>query len=377
MKTLHVHIGTPKTGTTSIQNFCVDNEKLLEKQGYCYPLFPYSYKSVAKVRNGHFLFGMITDENGTRDKEKEAANYKGGMQKLHELFRTYDNIILSDEDIWRHMDQTKKTLMAELKEEADKSGFALHIIVYLRRQDKFMSSLWNQQIKQGTLTQYTFDEYYAQVNREVRLDYYGKLEHLSSIVGKENITVRRFESNRFEGGNIYADFLSAIGLTLTGEYNIKQDILNTGLYGNTHEIKRLLNVFPEMKERSVRVFFIESLRKCAPSSEKNYPCDMYSQEEIAQMLDYYGDDNRKVAKEYLHEPGAELFDNTIKDLPKWEKDNPYLLDDIVRFVGASSISLFQENQELKKEITELKKFAEHARHPFRTLLRRIKRIFVH
>ena len=97
MKTLHVHIGTPKTGTTSIQNFCVDNEKLLEKQGYCYPLFPYSYKSVAKVRNGHFLFGMITDENGTRDKEKEAANYKGGMQKLHELFRTYDNIILSDE----------------------------------------------------------------------------------------------------------------------------------------------------------------------------------------------------------------------------------------------------------------------------------------
>ena len=229
MKTLHVHIGTPKTGTTSIQNFCVDNEKLLEMQGYCYPLFPYSYKSVAKVRNGHFLFGMITDENGTRDKEKEAANYKGGMQKLHELFRTYDNIILSDEDIWRHMDQTKKTLMAELKEEADKSGFALHIIVYLRRQDKFMSSLWNQQIKQGTLTQYTFDEYYAQVNREVRLDYYGKLEHLSSIVGKENITVRRFESNRFEGGNIYADFLSAIGLTLTGEYNIKQDILNTGL----------------------------------------------------------------------------------------------------------------------------------------------------
>ena len=104
---------------------------------------------------------------------------------------------------------------------------------------------------------------------------------------------------------------------------------------------------------------------------------MYSQEEIAQMLDYYGDDNRKVAKEYLHEPGAELFDNTIKDLPKWEKDNPYLLDDIVRFVGASSISLFQENQELKKEIAELKKFAEHARHPFRTLLRRIKRIFVH
>ena len=36
MRTLYLHIGTPKTATTSIQMFCVDNESVLKKLGYSY-----------------------------------------------------------------------------------------------------------------------------------------------------------------------------------------------------------------------------------------------------------------------------------------------------------------------------------------------------
>lgn len=39
MRTLYVHIGTPKTATTSIQMFCVENQKVLNKQSYSYPLW--------------------------------------------------------------------------------------------------------------------------------------------------------------------------------------------------------------------------------------------------------------------------------------------------------------------------------------------------
>ena len=31
MKTLYIHIGTSKTGTTSLQHFCTENEKLFEE----------------------------------------------------------------------------------------------------------------------------------------------------------------------------------------------------------------------------------------------------------------------------------------------------------------------------------------------------------
>ena len=51
MRTLYVHIGTPKTATTSIQMFCVENQKVLNKQSYSYPLLDFVYPHVAHRRN--------------------------------------------------------------------------------------------------------------------------------------------------------------------------------------------------------------------------------------------------------------------------------------------------------------------------------------
>lgn len=59
MRTLYVHIGTPKTATTSIQMFCVENQKVLNKQSYSYPLLDFVYPHVAHRRNGHFLVGWV------------------------------------------------------------------------------------------------------------------------------------------------------------------------------------------------------------------------------------------------------------------------------------------------------------------------------
>lgn len=44
MKTLYLHIGTPKTATTSIQSFCYQNREILEKQGFYYPMFDYHFR---------------------------------------------------------------------------------------------------------------------------------------------------------------------------------------------------------------------------------------------------------------------------------------------------------------------------------------------
>ena len=49
MRTLYVHIGTPKTATTSIQMFCVENQKVLNKQSYSYPLLDFVYPHVGFI----------------------------------------------------------------------------------------------------------------------------------------------------------------------------------------------------------------------------------------------------------------------------------------------------------------------------------------
>ena len=140
MKILWIHIGMAKTASSAIQAFCYENANILESHGYCYPVFPFRYPGIAKAHNGRFLLGVIKDGNGKRDLEQEQQNFKDGMQMVHKLFLTHDNIILSDESIWRGMDCEKPDLWELMAKEAQKGNFQIRVIVYFRRQDKFFPS---------------------------------------------------------------------------------------------------------------------------------------------------------------------------------------------------------------------------------------------
>ena len=94
MRTLYVHIGTPKTATTSIQMFCVENQKVLNKQSYSYPLLDFVYPHVAHRRNGHFLVGWVYKPGGQEDVEKEQELWENGLAMIHREFEKYDNVIL-------------------------------------------------------------------------------------------------------------------------------------------------------------------------------------------------------------------------------------------------------------------------------------------
>lgn len=391
MKTLHIHIGTPKTATTAIQKFCADNNPVLNRKGYCYPDFSFDYGRVGKARNGHFLIGFLYDEDGNRCVDKEMQRISEVMQKIEELFLTYDHVILSDEDIWRFMDEDRTDLWKILKAEADRVGYQVHMIVYFRRQDQFLTSNWNQNVKGriGTLCEELFDDFLEKVDKDVRLNYYEKLERVAAVIGKENITVRRFDKSKFVNGSIHSDFLSVIGLAMTDEYQITKGIWNLSLYGNTHEIKRAVNSLPALGDPGAQKFIKNRLMEFSNVSSKQYPCEMFSKEEAEAFLKNYEEGNRKVAEEYLHEPGGELFDLTVNDTEKWQKNNRYMDEDLARFTASVGVYLQKEYEDLKKENDALKKevnrlkrdveelfqFRENAKHPFRTMLSHIKRRF--
>lgn len=354
MKTLYVHIGSPKTASTALQFFCVDNSDLLNQKGYCYPLFPQTYPDASRIR-AYFLVVRLKNRLGRRSRRWEEKVFQEGMAVIHKSFETYDNVIISDERIWRSMDIERKELWKKLAAEGRKGGFQIRVIAYVRRQDKFLISLWNQQIKiiKVELAKCTIEEWMDKVNLRARLEYADKLDRIAKVIGKENVIVRRFDGS-FEGGSIYADFLSAVGLSLTDEYEIKQEVVNIGLYGNTQELKRVINFLPQMmKDRNTQNFIMEMLQECSEASKKNYPCEMLSKEEIEALLKEYEAGNRKIAEEYLHDSTGQLFNNTIKDLPKWQKDNPYILDDLIRFANVAMENLYQKYQEAKADLKEL------------------------
>ncbi len=339
MNTLYVHIGTAKTGTTAIQKFCNDNQKVLEQKGYCYPIFSYRYENKSINRNAHFLIA--------EDYENRTGTFREAMDQIRHLFERYPNIILSDEIIWSRSFKQQKIMWQSLLKEASEGGFQVKIIVYFRRQDSYLNSGWNQNVKADGSSQ-TWMDYLTQKTNAFKMNYGSHLHKIASIVGKENIIVRRFEPKRFINGSLYDDFLHAVGLSLTDEYEIAQFMKNPKLAGNTHEIMRILNTMPGMDEKT-NEFFRKALLSYADQSGEQYLCEMFSKEEAAAYMKKYEKQNQMIAQDYLD--GEPLFDLTFKDLPKWEKNNPYMQDDLIRFVGACCMQMLSENQKRNEKIS--------------------------
>lgn len=372
MKTLYLHIGTTKTATSSIQKFLRINRKILEKHNYCYPPLLHIYSHISPDRNGHFLVGNLYLPDGSRDIVREQVYRKEGMKQVLSYFQQYDNVILSDEVIWRVTSRSRKNLFPYLKGRAQEHGFQIKVIVYLRRQDEFQISLWNQNVKHSrTAMTLTFEERLNQVldEEDYVLNYAAKLDEIAGYVGKENVIVRRFEPESWVNGSIVDDFMQCIGLPVTKEFRSLKKKINYGLSGNAAEIKRIINKDSSFTQDE-NVYLGSFLRKQSPESSRLYPCSMLSREESQNLINQFAEENSRVAEEYIHD-GKPLFSDKIKDLPKWQPDNPYMTEDVIHFFSSVCIDLHRKTEQLQALVEQQQQELYAHKHPFLTLWHRI------
>lgn len=384
MKTLYLHIGTSKTGTTSLQHFCVENSESIEQQNYSYPVFPHKFKYVNIMRNGHFLAHRAYEEGEKRNFLEEEQYFRQGMDFVLDNFQKIDNIILSDEGIWSVVFKgDKPDLWEKIKKEADEHGYAVKIIVYLRRQDGLADSWWNQKIKVGKRLYSTVPwEEYSRNPTKPELNYYEPLRNIEKVFGKENMIVRRFGKKYFKNGSLFEDFVDALGMKYSGHFVISDGQRNISLLGNAHEIKRVLNGLPDLSDRD-NTFF----RKIVVGMSEQRPdlksATMFSAEEALEFMENYREDNRKVMREYFGKD-EDLFDMDFSKNKKWVLDHTEMEKDIILFMGNAIVELRKENRELKKdmdvmekELSEqrkiLKELQERAGNPLRAMLSYVKK----
>lgn len=366
MKTLYLHIGTPKTATTAIQFFCRDNQEILNSHGYIYPIFEWKYPNVLRTRNAHFLVGDTYLTQQERNPEEEAKVFQEAFRQIYEAFEQYDNVILSDESMWNHGFRIGG--WDRLKEELDKNTFAVKVIVYFRRQDEFTYSWWNQVVKEGMkkTSSYTWKEMLEKLP-VVQLDYYGTLEKIAAVVGKENITVRKFDRSSFVGQAIQADFADAIGLDISEGYQIESKVENVSLTKSSNEIKRLLNCLPGLDKKTNELFrnYLSEI-SMNPRDDRRY--SMLSEQELREFMAKYEEGNQRLAKEYL-KGEDKLFDDSYRVEEKWTSGNPLMVEDAVTLFGMLTLSLLKKNEELERQISTLR---YKLNHPFQTVGNRIK-----
>ncbi len=374
-RTIHLHIGMPKTGTSSLQFFCRDNQSVLEQHGYCYPIMPVRYRLISQVRNAHFLIGYFSDEAGEVDSEKTLEERERAFSYIKGLFETYPNIILSDEGIWNSLSEKKKDALLDVKSFCDSIQADLKVIVYLRSQDDFLESYWKQKIlRRGAV--WSWKNVMCCPPDYIALDYYPRLCDIAGVVGQENLMVRRYERGAFLGGSIFSDFLGVVGLELTEEYIPLKEQKNISLSNNYAEIKRILNrlVSEEPRVRERELAWLERLVQESSDAEgKQYESSMFSEAERKKFMERYQESNARVARDFMGE--KELFRQQASSFPKWKQDNPRQYEDTLLLLGKGLFGQRREIEELKRELRAVKQIASTS--TYQKICNKLKRPFSH
>lgn len=226
-KNLVVHIGLQKTGSSSIQVMLASSESYLNSFGYTYPRLPTPKNPKSSVWYSPFRHNCIAGTYADFNSVFEKLDSKESGSFWQELRESPFVPILSAEEFSRQKDFTP---LAEAL-----SGFNLHVIVYFRRQDKYIESLYNQRNKilfhrkdlscltEDYLTEKDLFEFIKVSGYTHILEYMNLLKRIQSQLRPYELTVRNFKRKSLINQDICADFLHALNLDLRGCSTPSQD----------------------------------------------------------------------------------------------------------------------------------------------------------
>jgi len=214
VETAFIHIGTEKTGTTTIQDFLYRNASALEAAGHAVlsnmggrnhtRLAAYAMGDERAANSLHLRYRI----DGPEARTAFDAAVESDLAKAVAAASSARSLLASSEHLQSRLHTTDEL-------EKLKALFAQHvktckIVVYLRRQDEMAVSLYSTRLKAGNTARATI--FPAERRTPVIYDYAGLLDRLAAVFGEENIIVRLFDRGQLKDGDLIADYADAIGL---------------------------------------------------------------------------------------------------------------------------------------------------------------------
>lgn len=209
-----LHIGTEKTGTSTIQEFFSNNRNQLARRGYYYPeslglpnnrFLPVAAFNTSRRDDFTTQLGLISDDALIAFQKNILLNFKNEVRKL----APDSKVICSSEHI-----QSRLTTIEEIERlrkilnEARISDIT--VIVYLRNPSETANSLCSTAIKSGDITRdipLPDNEHFENICNHKKT-----VEKFVSVFGKEKVVVRLFRRDKFINHSLIHDFSNIIGL---------------------------------------------------------------------------------------------------------------------------------------------------------------------
>lgn len=310
MKTLYLHVGSHKTGTSSIQRSLKLNEKLLKNNGlYFLSEHPDGTRSSGnsakwfKADNDNEIYNSLASN-------RSASISDSKLQFLcNKLSQFNASVIVSSEYLsWLfsvdEIDKIRKIL--------EPCFDSIKIIIYVRRQDKLIISHHQQSSKKAGLLSGAFYGNTLSAIPEKKegfreyLDFDKKILQWENVFGKENIIVRSYDSSSLVGGDAVKDFFNIFDVPIEQFLQINQ----SGKLKNT-KVGYLINATLGESELS------RIIRKRITGTQKSLPSLSQAKEFYAQ----YRESNILLNKRYsISNRYPDIFDSDFSFYPELAED---------------------------------------------------------
>ena len=323
MGELILHIGIPKTGTTSLQRFFSDNREVLARNGVDYLQFtPQQKEAFAKWRNGCFLSRYCRALASREPISNRVSDFEENYKRLADALKGDRRILLSDENF-----TTFSAMAYEGRTDPEKYWRELSYIVnelgvtnttlilYLRRQDKYVVSQWKEAVKNGH-TRNNSKDYLNQPHISCRLDYASMLDAIKdSFIGPANVIVRSYDQVVSSNNNLYHDFCKSLGIAWDSDFRIPMGKNNESISFDMTEALRTCKyggIGRSIEEKRVRNRLAVALCRKHPDPNGT---TVFSPEEAAALMEQYRAENCRIEEEYYD--NKRLFSDEYREGTVW------------------------------------------------------------
>ena len=214
-RTLILHIGLSKTGTSSIQRTLAGQRDALQAAGAYYPHSPGS------VNHGLLPMSVVSDRgklwavhpgiwegmDPSVRLERFAQEWQAEMAALPDWA---ERCVISAEMISGVL--TGEDEIARLAALLQPYFAAVRVVVYLRRQDQHSASAYSQWLRNGLLQPPALPD--ANWGENWLLDYEALLGRFAAVFGEAAMCPRIFERGRLVNGDALDDFLHVAGIRM-------------------------------------------------------------------------------------------------------------------------------------------------------------------
>lgn len=218
-KTIYLHVGPHKTGTTVIQKACLDNTDVLDKHGVSFP-------SLYFTPIGHH--DLVNTVRRRAISDEDLATLASGHEKA----------LLSSENFIHFSAQDWKYLSERLAQ------FEVKIIYAWRRSSLKMYSMWQESVKHGGTTPFHafFYQDLIRPGESKSLMQTLNLDAMAAAFGKDNIHILDFDALS-ESKMLVTEFFNLLGvdgtqIDISGQ---SQGFRNESMDPVTTEVLRCLN----------------------------------------------------------------------------------------------------------------------------------------